>query len=130
MSEPISPEEIWDYEAKTFKKKIAELKLVSTHLINAITSLGVCATCKEMYIPHEEGPFVQCACGTSEWTEDTPLLWKVKDELSKYKKEISELIEDQKILDALRAAGVDNWPGYEIAMDSLIEEEVKNDRTG
>lgn len=32
-------------------------------------------------------------------------------------KEYDELIEDQKFLDALRAAGVDNWEGYDIAQD-------------
>ena len=32
-----------------------------------------------------------------------------------------ELIEDQRFLRALEAAGVDNWEGYEIAQDRLEE---------
>lgn len=31
-------------------------------------------------------------------------------------------------LRALEAAGVDNWEGYDIAMDSLAEETIKNER--
>jgi len=30
-----------------------------------------------------------------------------------------QLIEDQKLLQALQAAGVDNWEGYEMARESL-----------
>jgi hypothetical protein len=30
-----------------------------------------------------------------------------------------ELIESEKVLDALRTAGVDNWDGYDIAMEYL-----------
>ena len=33
------------------------------------------------------------------------------------KKEYEELLKDQRILDALRAVGVDNWDGWDDAMD-------------
>lgn len=32
---------------------------------------------------------------------------------------IAELEEQQAVLDALRAAGVDNWDGYELAMEAV-----------
>lgn len=35
------------------------------------------------------------------------------------KKEYEQLIEDQKWLRALEAAGVDNWEGYDFARESL-----------
>ena len=35
------------------------------------------------------------------------------------KEEYDELIEDRDFLNALRAAGVDNWEGYDFALDSL-----------
>jgi hypothetical protein len=35
------------------------------------------------------------------------------------KKEYEELLEDQKMLDALKGAGVDNWEGYDDALDTL-----------
>lgn len=35
---------------------------------------------------------------------------------------IQELLKEEKILNALRDYGVDNWEGYEIAMDSVEEE--------
>ena len=37
------------------------------------------------------------------------------------KKEYDELIEDMRFLNALRAAGVDNWDGYDFALDMLDE---------
>lgn len=39
------------------------------------------------------------------------------------KAEYDELLADQKILYALQGAGVDNWEGYDIAMQSLEEVE-------
>jgi hypothetical protein len=36
-------------------------------------------------------------------------------------KEYNDLIEDQKFLNALRAAGVDNWDGYDYAFEILEE---------
>lgn len=36
--------------------------------------------------------------------------------------EYDELLEDSKILSALQGAGVDNWQGYDDAMQSLSEE--------
>jgi hypothetical protein len=38
------------------------------------------------------------------------------------KKEYEELLEDQKMLNALQDAGVDNWEGYDYAMELLNEE--------
>lgn len=35
---------------------------------------------------------------------------------------IQELLKEEKILNALRDYGVDNWEGYEIAMDSVEED--------
>ena len=32
------------------------------------------------------------------------------------------LLQDQRVLNALFTAGVDNWEGYEMAMDTLPEE--------
>lgn len=37
-------------------------------------------------------------------------------------KEYQELLEDQRLLDALRGAGVDNWEGWDDAIDNLNEE--------
>jgi hypothetical protein len=34
--------------------------------------------------------------------------------------EYDELLQDQKFLDALRAAGVDNWEGYEFAQEAVF----------
>lgn len=34
-------------------------------------------------------------------------------------KEYDQLIKDQKLLQALQAAGVDSWEGYDIACESL-----------
>jgi len=39
------------------------------------------------------------------------------------KKEYEELLEDQKMLNALQDAGVDNWEGYDYAMELLNEED-------
>lgn len=38
------------------------------------------------------------------------------------KKVYLELVQDQAILNALFAAGVDNWEGYGIAIESMVEE--------
>lgn len=38
-------------------------------------------------------------------------------EISKF--EYNELLESQKLLNALEAAGVDNWEGYELARESM-----------
>ena len=35
------------------------------------------------------------------------------------KEEYDQLIEDQNLLNALQAGGVDNWEGYEMAVESL-----------
>ena len=37
---------------------------------------------------------------------------------------IQELLKQEKILNALRDYGVDNWEGYEMAMDSVEEQEI------
>jgi len=39
------------------------------------------------------------------------------------KKEYEELLEDQKMLNALQDAGVDIWEGYDYAMELLNEED-------
>ena len=39
------------------------------------------------------------------------------------KKEYEELIEDQKLLQCLQDAGVDNWSGYDYAMEMMQEME-------
>lgn len=38
------------------------------------------------------------------------------------KEEYENLLEDQRILLALEGAGVDNWEGYDFAMQSLNED--------
>lgn len=38
------------------------------------------------------------------------------------KEEYDRLVENQRLLDALRSAGVDNWEGYDIARESLDED--------
>jgi phage pi2 protein 07 len=48
---------------------------------------------------------------------------KMPDEMVTITKiEYDELLEDSKILSALQGAGVDNWQGYDDAMQSLSEE--------
>lgn len=39
------------------------------------------------------------------------------------KKKYDELIEDQKLLSALIACGVDNWDGYDHAQDMIGDED-------
>ena len=39
------------------------------------------------------------------------------------KKEYEELLEDQKLLQCLQDAGVDNWSGYDYAMEMMKEME-------
>lgn len=39
------------------------------------------------------------------------------------RKEYDSLIEDSEFLEALRAAGVDNWEGYDFAIEILDENE-------
>ena len=41
--------------------------------------------------------------------------------------EYSELIEDSQFLAALRAAGVDNWNGYDHAIDIVSEWDSEDD---
>jgi len=38
------------------------------------------------------------------------------------KKEYDSLVEDSRFLDHLRGAGVDNWEGYDFAMESMRKE--------
>lgn len=40
------------------------------------------------------------------------------------KSEYEELIEDQKLLHALQGAGVDNWEGYDFALEALEADEA------
>ena len=37
-----------------------------------------CDECKQPFIFEEEEPFAYCNCGTSEWGEDRPDNWKVR----------------------------------------------------
>ena len=39
------------------------------------------------------------------------------------KKEYEELLKDQKLLQALQGAGVDNWSGYDYAIEMMQEME-------
>ena len=39
------------------------------------------------------------------------------------KKEYEELLDSQKMLNALESAGVDNWEGYDFAMELYRDEE-------
>ena len=39
------------------------------------------------------------------------------------KKESESLLEDQKLLECLQGAGVDNWDGYDYAMEMMKEME-------
>lgn len=47
----------------------------------------------------------------------------MSDEVTISKDEYDELLASSKFLDALNAAGVDNWSGYEVAQD--IAEEME-----
>ena len=47
-----------------------------------------------------------------EWCAQLPANHRVN-------KELNELLETQKWADALTAAGVDNWDGYDYAMDMI-----------
>jgi hypothetical protein len=38
------------------------------------------------------------------------------------REEYDEMVEDQKFLDCLRAAGVDNWDGYSFAQEMMKSE--------
>ena len=39
------------------------------------------------------------------------------------KKEYDSLVEDSRFLDHLRGAGVDNWEGYSVAINSMRKED-------
>lgn len=45
----------------------------------------------------------------------------VKKHIAIPEEEFNELCEDQALLHALQAGGVDNWEGYEIALDMMEE---------
>jgi len=47
----------------------------------------------------------------------------MKETVTISKKEYDQLIKDSEFLDALRAAGVDNWEGYSFACESLEKED-------
>lgn len=47
----------------------------------------------------------------------------VKKWISIPEEEYKQMVQDIKFLDALRAAGVDNWSGYDYALDILEEDE-------
>lgn len=43
------------------------------------------------------------------------------------KEEYDSLLEDQHMLQCLQGAGVDNWSGYDLAIEMMNEEEDEND---
>ena len=43
----------------------------------------------------------------------------MKEEITITKTEYDQLVEAQKLLRALQSAGVDNWEGYDSALESL-----------
>ena len=47
---------------------------------------------------------------------------KLQKRVGKLSNEVIELRKDQKLLFALQAAGVDNWEGWDIALESLEED--------
>lgn len=46
----------------------------------------------------------------------------MEEDITITKKEHDDLLQDQKILRALYGAGVDNWEGYDVALDDLDSE--------
>lgn len=48
---------------------------------------------------------------------------KLKDAITISQERYDELIKDSDFLNALRVAGVDNWDGYDFAIDILNENE-------
>ena len=56
------------------------------------------------------------------WDRKCQALNEALSKVAKLKKRIEELEEREQKLDALEVAGVDNWEGYDIAMDILSEE--------
>ena len=53
------------------------------------------------------------------WDRKCQELNEALSKVAELKKRIVELEEFERKLDALEAAGVDNWEGYDIAMDIL-----------
>lgn len=49
-----------------------------------------------------------------------------EEQITISKKEYDKLVEDQAFLEALKAAGVDNWSGYDYAWEILEEMEGEN----
>lgn len=47
---------------------------------------------------------------------------RIADHIAALEKKIAELLQDAKKLYALEAHGVDNWDGYDFAMDDLDDE--------
>ena len=47
----------------------------------------------------------------------------MKEKVTITKKEYEELLDSQKMLNALESAGVDNWEGYDFAMELYRDEE-------
>lgn len=57
----------------------------------AITRLlenaGICALCHEELRHDVDEPFAHCACGTTEWTGDPPIIFSLRREIQKLKTE-------------------------------------------
>lgn len=49
---------------------------------------------------------------------------RLRKELEEALAKIDELTEDSEFLNALRAAGVDNWEGFDYAVEMLREESI------
>ncbi len=41
-----------------------------------------------------------------------------------YEQDYEELVKDRKLLNALRAAGVDNWQGFDVAIEAMEKEDT------
>jgi hypothetical protein len=52
----------------------------------------------------------------------TPVNCELKKYMDNMTKELNDADKDIRFLNALRAAGVDNWQGYDIAIDMLDED--------
>ena len=63
------------------KKKPLEAKQrnqLKDQVMSLISSIGVCPCCWEIYEFCDKDPFAVCACGTTEWTGQRPLLERLK----------------------------------------------------
>jgi hypothetical protein len=76
-----------------------------------------CINCGK--ILNADSPDICDCCGT------VNIRKRESDLITISKKEYDELIKDRNKLSALKSAGVDNWEGYDTALDILEEMEKK-----